>query len=49
VEEAKKLEKDGVSEDDIKVLEKDIQHITDGYIVLVDKTMEHKEKDIMTV
>jgi ribosome recycling factor len=49
VEEAKKLEKDGVSEDDIKTLEKEIQHITDSFIVLVDKTMEHKEKDIMTV
>jgi ribosome recycling factor len=49
VEDAKKLEKDGVSEDEIKTLEKEIQHITDNYIVQVDKTLEHKEKDIMTV
>jgi len=49
VEDAKKLEKEGVSEDDIKVLEKDIQHITDSFIVQVDKILEHKEKDIMTV
>jgi len=49
VEDAKKLEKDGVAEDDIKVLEKDIQLITDNFITLVDKTLEHKEKDVMTV
>jgi ribosome recycling factor len=49
VEEAKKLEKEGVSEDDIKVLEKEIQHITDSFILNVDKTLDHKEKDIMTV
>lgn len=49
VEEAKKLEKEGASEDEIKVLEKEIQHITDSYTVQVDKVLEHKEKDIMTV
>lgn len=49
VEEAKKLEKDGASEDDTKVLEKEIQHITDSYIVHVEKILEHKEKDVMTV
>ncbi len=49
VEEAKKLEKDGVSEDDIKVLEKEIQHITDSFIAQTDKILEHKEKDVMTV
>ncbi len=49
VEEAKKLEKEGVSEDDVKVLEKEIQHITDSFIVQADKILEHKEKDVMTV
>ncbi len=49
VEEAKKLEKDGVSEDDVKVLEKEIQHITDSFIAQADKILEHKEKDVMTV
>jgi len=49
VEDAKKLEKEGVSEDEIKTLEKEIQHVTDGFIVQVDKILEHKEKDIMTV
>ena len=49
VEDAKKLEKEGVSEDEIKTLEKEIQHVTDGFIAQVDKILEHKEKDIMTV
>lgn len=49
VDDAKKLEKEGISEDEIKVLEKEIQHITDNFIVQVDKILEHKEKDIMTV
>jgi len=49
VEDAKKLEKEGIPEDEVKVLEKEIQHITDGFIGQVDKILEHKEKDIMTV
>lgn len=49
VDDAKKLEKQGVSEDEIKVLEKEIQNITDNFISQVDKVLEHKEKDIMTV
>lgn len=49
VEEAKKLEKEGVSEDEVKVLEKEIQHITDSFIAQAEKILEHKEKDIMTV
>ena len=46
---AKKLEKQGVSEDEIKGLEKEIQNLTDSFIVRVDKTVEAREKDIMTV
>ena len=49
VEDAKKLEKDGLPEDEVKVLEKDIQHITDSFIIQVDKILDHKENDIMTV
>ncbi|MDP4289842.1 MAG: ribosome recycling factor [Bacteroidota bacterium] len=48
-EAAKKLEKDGVAEDEIKDLEKEIQIITDKYITKVDKILESKEKDIMQV
>ena len=49
VDDAKKLEKAGIPEDEVKVLEKEIQAITDHFIVQVDKVLEHKEKDIMTV
>ncbi len=48
-ETAKKLEKQGVPEDDIKKLEHDIQEATNTYISKIDKALEIKEKDIMTV
>jgi ribosome recycling factor len=48
-EEAKKLEKEGISEDDVKKLQEDIQKLTTDYIEKVDKLTEAKEKDIMTI
>ncbi len=48
-ETAKKLKKDGVPEDEVEKLEADIQKLTDEYISKVDKILEVKEKDIMTV
>jgi ribosome recycling factor len=48
-DEAKKLEKEGVSEDDVKKLQEDIQKLTTDYIDKVDKVTEVKEKDIMTI
>lgn len=48
-ETAKKLEKDGVPEDDIAKLEENIQEATNTYIAKIDKLLETKEKDIMTV
>lgn len=48
-ESAKKLEKEGIPEDEIKVLEKEIQNLTDNFIEKIDKLFEAKEKDIMTV
>ena len=48
-ETAKKLKKDGVPEDEIDKLEADIQKITDDFIAKVDKILELKDKDIMTV
>jgi ribosome recycling factor len=48
-ETAKKLEKQGVPEDDIKKLEHEIQLQTDQHVAKVDKLLEVKEKDIMTV
>lgn len=48
-EEAKKFEKDGIPEDEIKFLEKEIQDVTNKFIDKVDKLFDLKEKDIMTV
>lgn len=47
--EAKNLEKEGIPEDDVKKLEKEIQELTDSYIDKVDKVLDSKEKDIMTI
>jgi ribosome recycling factor len=48
-ETAKKLEKQGIPEDEIKKLENDIQSLTDEHILKIDKIIAAKEKDIMTV
>jgi ribosome recycling factor len=48
-EKIKKLKTEGVSEDEIKVGEAEIQKLTDAYIAKVDQLSEAKEKDIMTV
>jgi ribosome recycling factor len=49
IEAIKKLQKDGLSEDIAKDGEKSIQEITDKYIVLVDKHLAAKEKEMMAV
>lgn len=49
IEQIKKLQKDGLSEDEAKDGEESIQQITDRYIVLVDKHLSAKEKEMMTV
>ena len=46
---AKTLKKDGVPEDEVEKLEHDIQKLTDDFIAKVDKILEIKDKDIMTV
>ena len=48
-DDAKKLKDDGVEEDAVKKLETDIQKATDEAIAKIDKIMEAKEKEIMTV
>ncbi|MCQ2509516.1 MAG: ribosome recycling factor [Lachnospiraceae bacterium] len=45
----KKLEKEDVSEDEIKKLQDELQKLTDKYIKDVDKSVETKTKEIMTV
>ena len=49
IEQIKKLQKDGLSEDEAKDAEKEIQDITDKHIVLVEKHLTAKEKEIMSV
>jgi ribosome recycling factor len=49
IEQVKKLQKDGLSEDIAKDTEAEIQVITDKYIALVDQHCKEKEKEIMTV
>lgn len=49
IEQVKKLQKDGLSEDIAKDAETRIQGITDKNIVVVDQHCKEKEKDIMTV
>jgi ribosome recycling factor len=49
-EAAKKLEKGKtISEDEVKLLEKDIQDLTNKFIENVDKIFVAKEKDILTI
>jgi ribosome recycling factor len=48
-DDAKKLEKEGIPEDDVKKLQDDIQKLTDDYIEKIEKLFEKKEKDIMTI
>lgn len=38
-----------ITEDDLHRMEKEVQALTDKYVKEIDKHLEHKEKDIMTV
>jgi ribosome recycling factor len=49
IEQVKKLQKDGLSEDESKDAEKQIQEVTDKHISLVEKHLAAKEKEIMAV
>ena len=46
---AKQLKKEGTPEDEITRLETEIQKLTDENIAQIDKLLDVKEKDIMTV
>ncbi|MDF3077805.1 MAG: ribosome recycling factor [Sphingobacteriaceae bacterium] len=48
-EKIKRLKSEGISEDEIKMGEGEVQKLTDSYIIKIDKLAEVKEKDIMTV
>lgn len=49
IDSGKKLEKQGVPEDLVKKFDTDIQDLTNKYIAQVDKLLEVKESDIMTI
>ena len=49
IEQIKKLQKDGLSEDAAKDAEAEIQDLTNRFIILVEKHLEAKEKEIMAV
>jgi len=49
IESIKKAQKNGLSEDAAKDAEADVQVLTDRFIVLVDKHLQSKEKEIMAV
>ena len=49
IEQVKKLQKDGLSEDEAKDAENNVQDVTDRYIILVDKHLAAKEKEMMAI
>jgi ribosome recycling factor len=49
IEEIKKLQKEGVPEDEIKKAEDEMQKMTDNYSKKVDEILQHKEGEIMSV
>ena len=49
IDSLKKIPKGEISEDEVKDLENELQKLTDKYVKDVDKLMEDKSKEIMTV
>ncbi len=49
MDQIKKAQKDGLSEDDVKFWEGEVQDMTDKYIKLVDHTLDSKQAEIMQV
>jgi ribosome recycling factor len=49
IEQVKKLQKNGLSEDAAQDGEKEIQELTNKYITLVDKHLAAKEKEVMSI
>ncbi|MEO8822031.1 MAG: ribosome recycling factor [Ginsengibacter sp.] len=49
IEQIKKAQKEGLSEDEAKEAEAEMQTITDDHIVLIEKHLALKEKEIMSV
>ena len=50
IDEVKKLEKDKkISEDDLKRAEKEVQDVTNSFVLKIDEVMATKEKEVMEV
>lgn len=49
IEQIKKLQKDGLSEDVARNAEEEMQELTNNYINIVEKHLDRKEKEIMVV
>jgi len=49
IEQVKKAQKEGLSEDRAKEAETEIQNITNTHIILIEKHLAAKEKEIMSV
>ena len=49
MDQIKKAKADGLSEDDQKFWEAEVQELTNGYIKIVDQTLETKQGEIMAV
>ena len=49
IEQVKKAQREGLSEDEAKEAEDEIQSVTDMHIVLIEKHLAAKEKEIMSV
>ncbi|MEO6230187.1 MAG: ribosome recycling factor [Ferruginibacter sp.] len=49
IEQIKKLQKDGLSEDVARNAEEEMQELTNNYITIVEKHLDRKEKEIMVV
>ena len=48
-DEIKSAKEDGLSEDEAKAAETNVQQITDGFVKRIDERVSAKETDIMTV
>jgi ribosome recycling factor len=49
MDQVKKAKADGMSEDDQKIWESEVQEITDRFIAAIDAGLEHKQSEIMQV
>lgn len=49
MDQIKKAKADGMSEDDQKIWESEVQEITDRFIAAIDAALEHKQSEIMQV